>query len=284
MGGAGPPGRDHPRSRGEHMLNELTYCPRLGSSPLSRGALPESTEEYQFRGIMPALAGSTSSGRSSGLAPWDHPRSRGEHLVAAYSARRSVGSSPLSRGARAEAEQHGGGGGIIPALAGSTPIRRAGRGPARGIIPALAGSTATGHRPHPTAPDHPRSRGEHDRVCRQRHAEVGSSPLSRGAPPQGGGNDRIRRIIPALAGSTNGVLHRLSFFGDHPRSRGEHVQDGVVGSAGGGSSPLSRGARHAAHPHDQAGGIIPALAGSTWLVGQAAMSAADHPRSRGEHQ
>ncbi len=142
-----------------------------------------------------------------------------------------------------------------------------GDGGVAGIIPACAGSTAEARRlaeqalgssPHARgAPpmcgvagrffrDHPRMRGEHRQAC----AEAG----------------RVRGIIPACAGSTQGA----------PTAPGSHT----------GSSPHARGARHSRtscrsrprdHPrmrgehacvakrHDAPCGIIPACAGSTWV-------------------
>ncbi len=93
----------------------------------------------------------------------------------------TVGSSPLARGARANAIERDGHLRLIPAGAGST--RRRGRGPCcRGA--------------------HPRWRGEHVLPLASRRARVGSSPLARGA--------RLHRhllagqagLIPAGAGST----------------------------------------------------------------------------------
>ena len=91
---------------------------------------------------------------------------------------------------------------------------------------------------------------------------------------------------------------------DHPRIRGEHVDRGdhpsvsagssphtrgalaglgVRGNAAVGSSPHTRGAppyeSRAADPHR----IIPAYAGSTLIMGLAAVGVQDHPRIRGEH-
>ena len=91
------------------------------------------------------------------------------------------------------------------------------------------------------------------------------------------------RIIPALAGNTGVRCWVSGMTRDHPRSRGEYEPDGVLGSFGPGSSPLSRGIRPDLGSRLGCGGIIPALAGNTqsWQHQQA--SPADHPRSRGEY-
>ena len=70
---------------------------------------------------------------------------------------------------------------------------------------------------------------------------------------------------------------------DHPRSRGEHSITGVDDDFACGSSPLTRGALLARHPHSQGSRIIPAHAGSTVSSRLSRSAATDHPRSRGEH-
>ena len=114
-------------------------------------------------------------------------------------------------------------------------------------------------------------------------ADVGSSPLARGAHFTR--RDRRRRfgIIPARAGSTTVGRGRGVQLGDHPRSRGEHRAPASRVSSTPGSSPLARGAR----PGDYSGGveegIIPARAGSTPGGRRLPAGGWDHPRSRGEH-
>ena len=70
------------------------------------------------------------------------------------------------------------------------------------LIPAHAGSTKLVFNHHPTTGAHPRSRGEHiipgNHVC----GDCGSSPLTRGAPPQGVVANGSQGLIPAHAGST----------------------------------------------------------------------------------
>ncbi len=194
---------DHPRSRGEHMLANVSSHGSWGSSPLTRGAHVTTREVYPVNGIIPAHAGSTTdSGRNPGR-DWDHPRSRGEHI--AELPRRVV----LLR--------------IIPAHAGSTPLaemvdrqvadhpRSRGEHRVRGehpiirlrIIPAHAGSTLAAHKAWIPTADHPRSRGEHWEAL--------------------GENAAAQWIIPAHAGSTRPGGRRPQRRWDHPRSRGEHA-------------------------------------------------------------
>ena len=173
----------------------------------------------------------------------DHPRIRGEH---------SIFPAP-SLGYRR----------IIPAYAGSTVGRRwrrrwrpdhprirgehswSGiRGPVPGrIIPAYAGSTSWSSTSSRACTDHPRIRGEHDDPHDTRILDEGSSPHTRGARPGRAAHLAADRIIPAYAGSTNGLSTIPPRSSDHPRIRGEHGSWGRVSLAGLGSSPHTRGAR-----------------------------------------
>ena len=56
---------DHPRSRGEYSGVRLIRASAIGSSPLSRGILPQGRDAPYAAGIIPALAGNTvdSAGR-----------------------------------------------------------------------------------------------------------------------------------------------------------------------------------------------------------------------------
>ena len=112
--------RDHPRSRGEHAVGMYDTVGGQGSSPLARGAPPRDGDDPEGRGIIPARAGSTGSRSCRAGYPRDHPRSRGEHVVAMVSTVADPGSSPLARGAHAPGLDAPAEAGIIPARAGST--------------------------------------------------------------------------------------------------------------------------------------------------------------------
>ena len=111
--------------------------------------------------------------------------------------------------------------------------------------------------------DHPRIRGEH-RVDRPDVPQAaGSSPHTRGArrgpgPPRGPG-----RIIPAYAGSTSRKPPRRGRRWDHPRIRGEHLDDVYSVLAVVGSTPHTRGAPS--------------------VLSVELTRCPDHPRIRGEH-
>ena len=152
-----------------------------GSSPLTRGAPPAAPRSAQGPGIIPAYAGSTILSSAVPVALQDHPRLRGEHHSMTIGNRPSMGSSPLTRGAPQAGRGERLPAGIIPAYAGSTPMR---------VL----------RMRYPR--DHPRLRGEHSCTKRIESGCWGSSPLTRGAPERRGCRPEPHGIIPAYAGST----------------------------------------------------------------------------------
>ena len=234
--------QDHPRSRGEYVFHPSWMNIYHGSSPLSRGIPARCWRRMAPTRIIPALAGNTPRAAARLSKRKDHPRSRGEYPEAAHRARRSPGSSPLSRGIRV--------------VQSGIPIQH-------GIIPALAGNTDCVCKLRSLFWDHPRSRGEYNTPNPTILRNHGSSPLSRGIPCEQPHTTPGRRIIPALAGNTDEIRLIQMHNGDHPRSRGEYFNSVSRLKEASGSSPLSRGIR----PHGQqmgyGGGIIPALAGNT---------------------
>ena len=153
--------------------------------------------------------------------------------------------------------------------------------------------------------DYPSIHGEHCTTYQHYHLSLGSSPLVRGAH-----GCRIvglcnLRIIPARAGSTWTRSSSWTTGRDHPRSCGEHNDPSDGSNVASGSSPLVRGARLVAVSFEvpfepgssplvrgalpcpdlrrQAGGIIPARAGSTGSTTSTERGRRDHPRSCGEH-
>ena len=173
------------------------------------------------------------------------------------------GSSPHTRGARADGPSGPG---------------------VRGIIPAYAGSTASRGGSAREAADHPRIRGEHNKEIPAPAARPGSSPHTRGAPDPASRPDPPGRIIPAYAGSTLRSSPRLKLLRDHPRIRGEHVRAMDANGLAHGSSPHTRGARMGRVHDPRRRRIIPAYAGSTTATAPLARKGRDHPRIRGEHQ
>ena len=213
-----------------------------GSSPLTRGALRQGRPALWWWRLIPAHAGST-VGIASALCPTSaHPRSRGEHYYRSTGREISTGSSPLTRGARLARVGQLWRGGLIPAHAGSTEGQDA-----------VSGDVAA----------HPRSRGEHLKNKNWAVVEMGSSPLTRGAPNLLFQKMQEQGLIPAHAGSTPILGRRGLLLGAHPRSRGEHLVDDVLNVGEFGSSPLTRGARTGERARQSLEGLIPAHAGST---------------------
>ena len=253
---------DHPRIRGEHCDYSVLHVAEIGSSPHTRGAPAGARDHRPGSRIIPAYAGSTVGRRRCCSGIWDHPRIRGEHRVRLQSLRRHGGSSPHTRGALRVHLVRDGDDRIIPAYAGSTSpyfllifsqadhprirgehtygakkiaLRRGSSPHTRGarrrrhslgeperIIPAYAGSTCGPGRRGPCGADHPRIRGEHDIPFQIHPNQHGSSPHTRGALLAPSGRGRLRRIIPAYAGSTDAGSQAGTETGDHPRIRGEH--------------------------------------------------------------
>ena len=316
-------GWDHPRSCGEHLTHHGVRANRRGSSPLVRGAHRGHRRRAGFAGIIPARAGSTCPLPGPSRSAGDHPRSCGEHCGPMIVRVPSAGSSPLVRGAPARMHALGGPCGIIPARAGSTPtspqrsqtsrdhprscgehkacrqcmVPKKGSSPLvrgaldgkdlpridDGIIPARAGSTKGLSRHDNAGKDHPRSCGEHCCVRSRPLQSPGSSPLVRGAQFECHRTARVRRIIPARAGSTSNAVLTSTGKRDHPRSCGEHGNRRLMLSRTRGSSPLVRGAPVWGWADTDAIGIIPARAGSTARVRDESHALRDHPRSCGEH-
>ena len=152
-----------------------------------------------------------------------------------------------------------------------------------GLIPAHAGKTTMLAAPMYLVGAHPRSRGENVACLSVARTRVGSSPLTRGKLR----NQETQRVggglIPAHAGKTLPAALRLQNLWAHPRSRGENVVGGVMGSPHSGSSPLTRGKLVQDNPSSADARLIPAHAGKTGACSPAPPGPRAHPRSRGEN-
>ena len=190
---------DHPRSRGVYCTSRSTSTTEPGSSPLARGLPDGSPFGRVVGGIIPARAGFTRAALAGRDLMWDHPRSRGVHVIVDYYRSQEQGSSPLARGLRHILVCGSKWGWIIPARAGFT-----------GLL---------GARP-PEPEDHPRSRGVYYSPLPLTRVRYGSSPLARGLPPTAGTTSSGPGIIPARAGFTPRAWPAPGPGWDHPRSRG----------------------------------------------------------------
>ena len=129
----------------------------------------------------------------------------------------------------------------------------------------------------------PGSRGEHAPGDSHPGGRRGSSPLTRGARFISSVMGLSLGLIPAHAGSTEGLRVLNSRIRAHPRSRGEHEPENPNSWGGLGSSPLTRGALVWGGEDVARMGLIPAHAGSTVNKADNSALLPAHPRSRGEH-
>ena len=177
-------------------------------------------------------------------------------------AKRSDGSSPLTRGKLRDRRRRRRHARLIPAHAGKTLPPR----------PRLAALRA-----------HPRSRGENHRRSAPNGIKNGSSPLTRGKRRRAGGRASGSGLIPAHAGKTPVLVVREIEAGAHPRSRGENIPLVYTVLMMKGSSPLTRGKQGDRSGLQRRVGLIPAHAGKTDTGGVSTYGHGAHPRSRGEN-
>ena len=203
--------------------------------------IPRLIAEKPF-GIIPAYAGNTMTVRRFIECARDHPRICGEHYGDSDFVAELEGSSPHMRGTPSNMPSHHHAVGIIPAYAGNTIQRPAGRMVER---------------------DHPRICGEHSPSVSRWLESLGSSPHMRGTPPDMLVDAYLIGIIPAYAGNTACAHLRYCPRRDHPRICGEHIKRKSFPVILRGSSPHMRGTLKEFVERVDGLGIIPAYAGNT---------------------
>ena len=167
----------------------------VGSSPLTRGIQWLGFDGSRTHGFIPAHAGNTPLFPLLTNLNQVHPRSRGEYPIEHLSQKRSLGSSPLTRGIHAAEEQRADQVRFIPAHAGNT----------RSLVMSFSVMEV-----------HPRSRGEYPTDLPLMRHRSGSSPLTRGI--RHGYLSEICEVgfIPAHAGNTlKKALFYLTFSNTH---------------------------------------------------------------------
>ena len=179
----------------------LKYHRSAGSPPLTRGQHQFLKDTLGSTRITPAHAGTTKHDKRKGTDLWDHPRSRGDNMLAYRCFLHRSGSPPLTRGQREDAIRMSVDIGITPAHAGTTP------------------ATIRHHRPRW---DHPRSRGDNGREFFFHLVVQGSPPLTRGQRMPSSLSAWSSRITPAHAGTTSPTAPVSAGGWDHPRSRGDN--------------------------------------------------------------
>ena len=249
--------------RGEHSFLGTHPISLQGSPPHARGAPFFAFFAVLSCGITPACAGSTGLAGDGAISDRDHPRMRGEHDKLQERLARFLGSPPHARGALS----------IV-----------SGFGVPRGITPACAGSTDSGEDSATSGRDHPRMRGEHIDSVALIDVPVGSPPHARGARTDREYDVALNGITPACAGSTEQAKAAETAARDHPRMRGEHLSQSLLGCLDLGSPPHARGAQNELLGDRDLTRITPACAGSTFPLSPGLLHGKDHPRMRGEHR
>ena len=174
--------------------------------PHSRGEnLGLAVRRATRRWLIPTHAGKTTTSTPSRPTPRAHPHSRGENAGAGVWDEGGAGSSPLTRGKRLRKRR--------PPLG-------------RGLIPTHAGKTSEGLGSASASRAHPHSRGENTSLTWSDISGIGSSPLTRGKPPQRATREAWLGLIPTHAGKTSSAIHPGWSRRAHPHSRGENRRDG----------------------------------------------------------
>ena len=179
----------HPHSRGENSGGEHIGFSEEGSSPLTRGKLAAQEGNNLQTGLIPTHAGKTRIATSVWSRSTAHPHSRGENREVPGRHRRPAGSSPLTRGKRAQSW---------------------GEEALRGLIPTHAGKTCGCSFWWPSPRAHPHSRGENGLGESLLDHLQGSSPLTRGKPVRPTWPWRSWGLIPTHAGKT--IARALSIW------------------------------------------------------------------------
>ena len=152
-------GEDHPRLRGEKGTRCGIGLAFLGSPPLTRGKVENLGPEAAGLRITPAYAGKSPYFPQRKQRSLDHPRLRGEKVLALAQSLLKQGSPPLTRG---------------------KDFTALGSGLWKRITPAYAGKRRAKALPISQAGDHPRLRGEKAAMDSGNSVIMGSPPLTRG--------------------------------------------------------------------------------------------------------
>ena len=105
----------------------------------------------------------------------------------------------------------------------------------------------------------------------------------RGKPDCTSRNFKAKRITPADAGKTSGLMRLTALRRDHPRRCGENIKEQVTLGIGTGSPPQMRGKPLGWDSSSKTAGITPADAGKTKVSAFQPYHSWDHPRRCGEN-
>ena len=194
---------------------------RAGSPPHARGRRRRATRRNGRRRITPACAGKTSClTRRIGRLPGSPPHARGR-LDLPFRLAGTFPDHPRMRGEDAPV-----GPGCPPGL---------------WITPACAGKTRHAVRGWLTCPDHPRMRGEDVSDIIDEVSRWGSPPHARGRLTYTETYTAAGGITPACAGKTQAARATSRMYWDHPRMRGEDLNQSFRFGLSPGSPPHARG-------------------------------------------
>jgi len=274
----------HPRACGDHERPEDAGPPRGGSSPRMRGPLPKRKPREDVRRFIPAHAGTTWDSATSRSRATVHPRACGDHPVRIPPGTRSVRFIPAHAGTTRTPRAPGRARPVHPRACGDhSGACRSGRRRVR-FIPAHAGTTTAAPRGGESSPVHPRACGDHSSLRRNVSSSGGSSPRMRGPRLRPQGTSRLRRFIPAHAGTTTIQLPVYvldsRFIPAHAGTT-KAADKGILLARG--SSPRMRGPRHGPAPSRWCRRFIPAHAGTTSCRTRRRTHVAVHPRACGDH-
>ena len=213
------------------------------------------------RGVIPALAGNSSSAPTWCAPRPVHPRAGGELATSGPGLRPLFGSSPRGRGTPVNPIAHRGGVRFIPARAGNSPPSP----------PSARPSTV-----------HPRAGGELHQRRFQDDSAHGSSPRGRGTLRPAAWDVIVRRFIPARAGNSISAAFKTIPPTVHPRAGGELPAAWPEALCDFGSSPRGRGTRGGQLHGSARRRFIPARAGNSLHGRPSRAQAPVHPRAGGE--
>ena len=257
-----PSGEAHPRTRGDHGVQEGDGGDAAGPPPHARGSPAPAHARASSTRPTPACAGITCR---RGVRTWRrraHPRMRGDHFVRTSMPIAVTGPPPHERGSL---------------LTGSAGIG----GPRP--TPACAGITGTATRCGVARRAHPRMRGDHFSQAPARRRTLGPPPHARGSlraverDPVGDGP------TPACAGITSVLVVPCFLISAHPRMRGDHVRMLRIESHARGPPPHARGSPVPMLRAYADQRPTPACAGITSRASPTAPCCTAHPRMRGDH-
>ena len=254
--------RAHPRAGGENVKLTSLANRHRGSSPRWRGKQKPRRSGGFCEGLIPALAGKTSTRPKSSTRSRAHPRAGGENCLSGSWACGTRGSSPRWRGK------------LDVDTSRAVPDR---------LIPALAGKTRLLEHGPPATGAHPRAGGENDDAVCTADVMLGSSPRWRGKHNRRDPQRPGQGLIPALAGKTFVYRVGLAAIGAHPRAGGENTRAESSSRPNRGSSPRWRGKRSPRIRSRTRSRLIPALAGKTPTSPRPLRPSRAHPRAGGEN-